>query len=166
MNSEGSKLRNDRFGIKACPQPGSTVAYTAGDLIGTKMTYDDVVPNDYGGGSIKSVTILDFNKQDKALDLLFFAEDLASGTGAGTNWATGDNAALDVASSDLVNCIGVVSIGTGDYSAFNDNGVATVETDIPFYVRGKNLYGLMVARGTPAFESASCLYTRIGIERD
>ena len=145
----------------------SGATYAAGDLVGTKMTFEDVIPEDYGGGSIRSVRLIDYNDQMAAMDLLLFNDDITSGTGAGTNWATGDNVALDVADSDLTSLVAAISIGTGDYKSFADNAVAEVEVDIPFYMEGtRKLYGLLVARGTSAFASTDDLIVTIGVERD
>ena len=160
MKSEGSKLYNSRWVAEAHAYP-STVAYTAGDLMGTKLTFADVIQADYGGGEITSVTVVDLAKQLTAMDLLLFDE-----LSTGTAWATGDNAALDVADADALNCIGKISIGTGDYSSLNDNAIATKSTSLPFYVRGRNLYGLLVTRGTPTFADTDDLTVKISIERD
>ena len=164
MKSEGSKLYNNRWVAEAHAYP-STVAYTAGDLVGTKLTFADVIQADYGGGEITSVTVVDLAKQLKAMDLIVFSEDLATGTGA-TNWSTGDNAALDVADSDALNCVGKISISTGDYASLNDSAIATKSASLPFYVRGRNLYGLLVTRGTPTFADTDDLTVKISIERD
>lgn len=165
---EGVKLYNSRWVKSARPTTPSTSTggYSAGDLIGTKMTFADVISADQGGGSIVGAIVVDLSKQNSALDLLLFGDDLDSGTGAGTTWATGDDAALDAADSDLATCIGHISIGTGDYSILNDNSIANVSTNLPFYISGKNLYGLVVARGTPTFASTDELEIRLLIERD
>jgi hypothetical protein len=137
-------------------------------LIGTKITFEDVIQADYGGGAIVSALVINKMDQKPALDLLVFQEDLDSGTGAGTNWATGDDAALAVVSSDIVNCIGHISIGTGDYSDAGSCVVANVSANIPFSIKSRKLYGLLVARGAMDMTSGSTddLIVGLGIERD
>lgn len=164
-NSEGSRLYNNRWMTEAHPYP-NTDAYGAGDLVGTKMEFADAIQADYGAGEIVSVVVVDKDKQSKALDLLIFTEDLAANTGAGTTWATGNNAALRVADSDAMNCIGKISVSTGNYSVLSDNSIAVTTTGLPFYIKGsRSLYGLVVSRGTPTY-STDGLLIRLGIERD
>ncbi len=166
MAGEGNQVHANRWVIAARPH-NSTAAYGTADLVGTKMTFEDVIPEDYGGGSIRSVQVLDYSDQMAAVDLILFGDELASNTGAGTTWATGDNAALDIADSDALNIIGAVSIGTGDYHTFSDNAVAVKQVDIPFYIRGRNLYGLLVSRGAPTYGgSTDEIVVSIGVERD
>jgi len=164
-NSEGSRLHNNRWVTEAHPYPLSTTAYAAGDLIGTKMTFPDVIQADYGGGEITNVTVIDKGKQLKALKLLIFEEDLGANTGVGTTWSTGDNATLRVADSDAVECAGVISIGTGDYTSLADNTIASKSASLPFYVKGRNLYGLLVSGGTGSYDSDD-IVIKLGIERD
>ena len=167
MLSEGTKFNNNRWVSSAHPHNSiSTGGYSAGDLIGTKMTFADVIPQDYGGGSLVSIQVIDKAKQSASMDLILFTEDLNSGTGAGTTWATGDDAALVVADSDLLNVAGVLSVGTGDYSIFSANSVAVASANVPFYLRSRNLYGLLVARGSGTFTSIDDIVVSIGVERD
>lgn len=170
MAGEGTKGFGNRWLITAHAYnsygTSSGATYAAGDLVGTKMTFEDVIPEDYGGGAIRSVRLIDYNDQMAAMDLLLFGADLSSSTG-GSMWATGDNAALDLADTDLTSLVAAISIGTGDYKSFADNAVAEKEVDIPFYLEGtRKLYGLLVTRGTPAYASTDDLIITIGVERD
>lgn len=166
-NTEGFKEHGNHVVVSAHAYPSTGAAYGAGDLVGTKMSFTDILVNDMGGAAIKSVQVVDKGKQVKALDLILFNENLASNTGAGTIWATGDNTALVVADSDLLNAVALVSVGTGDYSAFSANAIAVVTTDLPIYIRsGRGLYGLLVARGTPTYTSTDDLVVSLGVALD
>jgi len=167
MNSEGSKLHADHVIRSAYPAPGDSSAYADGDLIGTKLTFTDVVANDRGGGLIKNVIIVDLDGNSAEMDLFLFDTDLETntGTGAKTNWSTGDNAAADICDSDALNIIGAINISTGDYAAAGA-GIAAVEVDLPFYVPGRNMYGIVVSGGTPQFNSTGTLLVKLAIERD
>lgn len=166
--SEGTKLYNNRALIFAHAYNTAATGYAAGDLVGTKITFEDVIQTDYGGGAIISAVVTNKMDQKSALDLLVFQEDLDSGTGAGTNWSTGNDAALAVASSDIVNCIGHISIGTGDYSDAGACAVANVSANLPFSIKSRKLYGLLVARGAMDMTSGSTddILVGIGVERD
>ena len=163
MGSERLRVHGNRI-IRKMPCYTSTIAYGAGDLVGTKITFSDVITADQGGGSIKSLVLTDKSKQNSKLDLLLFDEEFSTGTG--TKWATGDNGALVVADSDAVNCIGIVNLATGDYSVLSANSIANTEVDIPFYLSGRHMFGLLVARGTPTYTSTVDLQLALGIERD
>lgn len=168
MKSEGTKSFGNRVLVQAHAYNTTATGYAAGDLIGTKITFNDVIQADYGGGAIVSALVINKMDQKTAMDLLVFQEDLASGTGAGTNWATGNNAALAIADSDIVNCIGHISIGTGDYSDGGECAVANVSANLPFSIKSRKLYGLLVARGAMDMTSGSTddIIVGLGIERD
>ena len=166
MTGEGRKANGNRWIIEAQPTL-STSAYDTGDLAGAKLTFEDVISEDYGGGAIVSMQVIDAAAQNAELHLILFDEDLNSGTGAGTNWATGDNVALSIASSDLANCVGVVDVSTGDYLAAAANSTAIKTHNVPFYLEGKRkLYGLLYVKGAPTYTASNALNIRLGIERD
>ena len=168
MASEGTKIYNNRVLVQAHAYNTVATGYVAGDLVGTKITFNDVIQADYGGGAVISALVINKVDQKSVVDLLLFQEDMASGTGAGTNWATGNNAALAVASSDIVNCIGHISIGTGDYSDGGACAVANVSANLPFSIKSRKLYGLLVARGAinQTGGSTDDIIVGIGVERD
>lgn len=168
MKSEGTKLFGNRVLVQAHAYNTAATGYAAGDLIGTKITFNDVIQADYGGGAIVSALVINKMDQKTAMDLLVFQEDLASGTGAGTNWSTGNDAALAIADSDIVNCIGHISIGTGDYSDGGECAVANVSANLPFSIKSRKLYGLLIARGAMDMTSGSTddIIVGLGIERD
>ena len=65
-----------------------------------------------------------------------------------------NNAALDIADSDIDRIIGVVSVAATDYAAFSDNSVATVKgIAMPYQcVEDEGtVYVAFVSRGTPTY---------------
>lgn len=121
----------------------NTDAYTAGDLVGGKLTLADVYPVGPQEPFLVSITVQDLTKQNAALDFVIFDSDPAATTFT-------NNAALDVADADLPKILGYVSLT--DYSSFNDNSVGSV-TNIGMSVKptGSALYAAIVARGTPTY---------------
>lgn len=130
-----------------------TSAYAAGDLVGTKMTFDfSGLRNESGCIIIDRVLVSDLAKQGADLDLVLFNADLA------TNISEMDNAAFDPSDADLANIEAVIPITTD--SAFSDNGVSFA-SDLQIGVHfGANaasqiLYGVLVSRGTPTYALGS-----------
>ena len=137
-----------------------TSAYASGDLIGDdKITLGDAVISRGYGGLIESVVITDLGKQSASIDVVFFTSDPS-----GTTFT--DNAALDIADTDLVKIVGVAAVA--DWYAFNDNSVGQVlNLALPFVLRDdENLYAALVSRGTPTYASTSDLTLRVGVLRN
>ena len=147
------------------PVVSTTPAYTAGDSIGGKLTLTKIVdprksinatpsavPTFFGSGIIQSIVLVDQAKQSLAVDILFFNSDPSATTFT-------DNAVLDVADADLLKAIGHVSILAADYTALNDNSLATkTNLGIAFNTTGSTtLYAAIIARGTPTFAATNDL---------
>lgn len=131
-------------------------AYSAGDLVGGKLSFSSAVRSAGGGGMLHTVVITDLGKQDAVLDLVLFDSDPS-----GTTFT--DNDPLDVADADLTKIVGVVQVLT--YTDFNDNSVACEPAaGIVFKLAsGTTLYGALVARTAPTYASTSDLTVRLGI---
>jgi hypothetical protein len=131
----------------------STTAYTAKDQFGTKLTFKNAVPNDIGGGVIKSAKLVDTSMMQKRTKLLLFNQDLA------VTSATGDNAALNIADADLSKLIGVVDFSTGTFTAIKDNAVAVVSNlNIGFDLPTDNkIYGVLETFGTGTYGSGETI---------
>jgi len=159
--SEGVKRYANRTVVSDRPTTPSTGAYSANDLIGTLMEFDNVIQADMGGGLIHHVLVTDMANQTEALKILLFDTELSTGS----NWATGDASALTLDDDDVENCIGIVDVDSASFVSAANNAVASVEVHLPFYITGRKLYGLVQAVGTPTYASDD-LIVRIGIERD
>lgn len=121
----------------------NTDAYTAGDLVGTKLTLPGVF--EYGPMEpyLVSIAVQDLTKQNAALDFLFFDSDPTATTFT-------NNAAFDVADADLNKILGYASLT--DYTSFADSSVGSVGS-LGLAVRpaGSALYAAIIARGTPTY---------------
>lgn len=141
-----------------------TSAYATGDLIGKHtggyLTFANAIG--VGGTKLISARLIDQAKQAAAIDLVLFS------TIPNTNTLT-DNGALDVADADLLNYLGHISFVAGSYAAFADNNAAILR-DLQLGLNpasnDKNIYGLLVSRGTPTFAAATDLAVAITLERD
>lgn len=126
-----------------------TNAYTAGDLIGGKMTFDlsDFRDRDI---FIRSAFVYDQSKNDKDYILVLFGADPAATTFT-------DQAAFDVDDADLTKIIGTISLAT--LTGFNDNGVSMVQAlalPIPLDPKGNmTLYAALVSVADPTFAAAT-----------
>ncbi len=70
-----------------------------------------------GCGIIQSVTVIDYDDQGSALDLVFFSESVNVGNQNGT-FMPSDNG--------MEKCLGYISIGAADFLNLDQNQVATV----------------------------------------
>lgn len=121
----------------------NTDAYSAGDLVGGKLTLADVFLNGAKEPFLTSITVQDLTKQNAALDIVFFDADPAATTFT-------NNAALDIADADLPKVIGYAQVV--DYASFNDSSVGCV-SGLAMAIRptASTLYACIVSRGTPTY---------------
>lgn len=148
-------------------------AYADGDLIGGKLTIPvdrftnqdaakfGTPANAVRTGLVQSVSVIDQARQAAAVNLYLFDKDPSATTFTA-------NAPLNIASADMLNCIGNVQIGTGDYKSVASGSVATERNaGLVFRVQsGDNLYGALVSGGTPTYAGSSDLGLRIGMLLD
>jgi hypothetical protein len=141
-----------------------TAIYASGDLIGKHsggyLTFAKAIG--VGGTKLISARLIDQAKQAAAIDLVLFS------TPPNTNTLT-DNGALDVSDTDLPFYLGHISFVAGSYAAFGDNNAAilnNIQLGLNPASNDKNLYGLLVSRGTPTFAAATDLAVSISVERD
>lgn len=88
--------------------------YTAGTLLGHKLTLSNPAIELGGSGIIQGVTIYNQGGESPDLDIILFNENPASTTFT-------DQAALDVDDNDLDKVSGLISVTS--WSAFSDNSV-------------------------------------------
>jgi len=136
--------------VDVTPTITSGTAYAAGDAVGGLMKFEDVVDGEGGHGEIRKVVITDKGAQNAAFDLVIFS---------GTFTPTANDAELDISDADLLNSLGVISVGSGTYVSFKDNSVATYVCNPPFpFVLGAgvtDLYTQAKTEGTPTYTSTS-----------
>ena len=146
--------------IVQTPTVTAAGAYTAGDAVGGLLTFANAGDASYSSGVIDAVIVIDKDSEDVALELHLFNV---------TFTATADNAAFDPSDADLANYIGYIEIGTGDYTAFNDNSVACVKNqNLQFNLvdAGTSLFGQLVTRGTPTYTATTDITVKVVIQQD
>lgn len=136
-------------------------AYSAGDLIGGKLTLAGAAAETpsgtpSGGGLIQSVIITDLAKQNITKDVVFFDANPSNTTFT-------ENSALDIHDTDLLNIAGIAQVA--DWFNFGDNSVGqALNLAIPYVISGDTaLYAAIIERGAPTYVSTSDLTIRVGL---
>lgn len=139
----------------------STIAYTAKDQIGTKLTFKNAVQNEVGAAKIISAKLVDTAQQLKRTKLLLFNEALSAPSATDTD----DNAALIIVDADLDKFVGHIDFSSGTYTSLVDNAVAFVNgIDMGFELpTGSSLYGILQTLGTGVYASGQTLSVYLDI---
>lgn len=127
----------------------STSAYATRDSVGGEMEFTSMHEDTGGYVQIDAVMIEDRADNRAELDLLLFDQAIA---GTAT-----DNAAFDPTDADLANCVGIVTILSGHYSALNDNAIAFLETSIVAKCNATSIFGYIQTQSTPTYDSTADL---------
>lgn len=140
----------------------NTSAYTSGDELGTLLTISGAARYTAGGGYVRSITIVDKTQaQRSAIDVLFFDRSIS---------VAGNNNPFAPSDADMLNCLGLVAVATGDYNTAwagtPTNSVATkLVVDMPYVCSATSLFALLVVRGTPTYTSASDIVVSFTLEQ-
>ena len=132
----------------------NATTYADGDLVGTKITLTDVIPQ-RKGGILQTVVLHDLDAQDA--DLILIIWDLNPSSTTFTN-----NSVLDIADADLPNVIAKVRISNLDYDDFSDNSIGEVD-NLSIPLRGASLYAALVSDGATPTYTANGLSMSIGL---
>lgn len=154
-------------GYTATAAPTITVstspAYSAGDLVGGKLTLSSILRTSGGTALIQSLLLRDTSNQKAALELIIFDSDPSSTTFT-------DNAALSINAADVSKIIRRISIAAADYVTIGSIAVADVGpvSKVLKAATGVDLYAcLMAATGsTPTYASTSALSLTVGVLQD
>jgi hypothetical protein len=145
--------------ITQTPTITASSAYTTGNALGGLLTFADATR--WGSAFLRTVVVLDRSNQKSAVDLLLFNQTLAS--------TQTDKTAIAIGAADSLNCIGSISLVTGDYVSISSSiAVATKNGLIYPLVAGgsqNNLYGQLVVRGTPTYTASSAIQIKLVFER-
>lgn len=140
-----------------------TGAYTAGDCLGPLQTVTSVARYTGGSGMLRSIVIVDKTQaQRAAIDLVFFDRTVTTAA---------NNAPFQCSDADMLFCLGVVAVATGDYNTAWPgtplNSVATkiVADGLPLPLNGTSLFMQAVVRGTPTYTSTSDIVIALQIEQ-
>ena len=139
-------------------------AYTAGDAVGSLMTFTNITCSNMQKGQITSVQVTD--KSDQAVDYnLVMFKSLPGGTFT-------NDAPFDPSDDDLLLMLPVISIADTDHFSFNDNGMSSLAS---LFSNGQGysttslpgiIYASLVTEGTPTFSSTSDISVIIGFRCD
>jgi hypothetical protein len=121
----------------------ATTAYTAGDQLGTILTFTSAVRQAGATGVIQSATLLDQAAVVGAVDLYLFDRTVTLAS---------DNAAAAFSDADMLFCQGIISFpapqgGTG-------NSIATVVSGLGVACNVTSLFGALVTRSGHTFFGA------------
>lgn len=147
----------------AADSVAATTAYSSGDVIGDHLTVSKAVLDTKGTALLQSLTVLDKANQKSALDLIFFNEEPAASYGA-------NNSAYGLNDSDLSKVIGRISVAAADYVSSGSNNAEATLRNLGLLLqsleKSKDVYVLVVARGTPTFGANGDLIIKLGLLQD
>lgn len=140
-----------------------TAAYATGDCLGPLQTVASVARYTGGSGMLRGITIVDKTQaQRSAIDLVFFDRTVTTAA---------NNAPFQCSDADMLFCLGVIAVATGDYNTAWPgtplNSVATkiVADGLPLPLNGTSLFFQAVVRGTPTYTSTSDIVIALAIEQ-
>lgn len=136
-----------------------TSAYQSGDSLHTAdLTFENVVDTAGGSGLLVGLVIIDKANQAISTELWIFDAPLANTTHTA-------NAAWNLADADAGSFVGLLKSGT--WYASSNNAVTTRDwQEQPFQCApgSRNLYGVLVTRGTPTY-AADSLVVKLQIDQ-
>jgi len=134
-----------------------TNAYGNGDVVGGLLTFPLAFPTTLSG-ILEGVTVRDKQAANIQLDLVLFSDQPTAST-------TTDQGAPSIHANDVNKIVGVINIATADYTTINGKSVATKrDLGLPINSAGRNLYALLISRGTPTYTAASNLSLTIAVK--
>lgn len=143
--------------LSVTPTVSTTPAYTAKDAVGGLLTFTGAARAAGGTIRIEAAQVVDKGQQMKDLDLVLFDRTITAPT---------DNAIFAPSDAELAFCVGVVPIFAGSYSDLSTNSVASVTSGLTAVLNGSDLFGVLVARGTPTYTSTTDLVVTLSIAQD
>lgn len=139
--------------------PTTSQAYTAGDLMGSAALELSSVfrSTSVMTGLLQSIRLGDLTTQQGAFDFLLL--DTAT---TGTTYT--NDSAFDLGDGDIAKTLGHVELIESDYSAFNDNGIATVRNiGLPVQATtGTSLFVVSIVRSAPTYVTTGDLKAKFG----
>lgn len=142
--------------LQVTPTVSTTPAYTAKDAVGALMTFSNAARAAGGSIRVAAVQVVDKAQQMKDMDLILFDRTITAPT---------DNAIFAPSDTEVGYILGVVPIGTGHYADFSTNSTAHREVNIEGVLNGTDLFGVLVARGTPTFVATTDIVVTVTVER-
>jgi hypothetical protein len=144
--------------LAATPTVSTTPAYTAKDAVGGLMTFANAARISGGTFMLNGLTLLDKGQQMKDLELFLFDRSIT---------APIDNSIFAPTDTELSYCVAQVLISAGFYGDLSTNSVATLSgINKEITLNGTDLYGVLVARGTPTYTSTTDLVLALDLIQD
>ena len=136
----------------------TTAAYTAGDAVGTLLTFANAAKVGTGGGVLTDVVLVDDAGQDAELELWLFD----------TTFLATDAAAFAPAEASLHTLIGVIKSTDGVWVAAGTPSVNHIQGVVRYdcAASGTSIFGHLVCRGTPTYAAVDDLTVRIKLLQD
>ena len=136
-----------------------TSIYADGDVLSDTATLTNAMRVAAGGGTLRSIVLIDEDDQGTALDVVFFKATQSLGT---------KNSAPNISDSAARDCLGSVNIATTDYIDLGGVRVAT-KRDLNLALESASgsrdiFIGTITRGGTPTY-TANGLRVKIGIEQ-
>lgn len=141
--------------LQVTPTISTAPAYTAKDAVGGLMTFANAARASGGTIWIDRVQVVDKGQQMAALDLVLFDRSITAPT---------DNAVF--APTDTEAGYAVAAIPIYDYRDLSTNSVADRPVGLEAVLNGTDLFGVLVARGTPTYTSTADLVVSLTIAQD
>ncbi len=148
--------------VAVTPTISTSPAYTSGDQLGGIMTIPNVVRQDSNTGigscELRSVTILDADKQNAAIDIWFFK--------VSPTVTSADNGAFAMtAANQAAQCIGAISVGTsysGAAAVSTSSGAEGRNIGLPMNIAftataNTSVFAIAIVRGTPTYTTTTSL---------
>lgn len=157
LGSQWSHVRQDVLPVQVASAglTTATTAYTAGDQLGSVMTFAGASFVTGGAGVILDVSITDYSKITGAIELWIFS---ATPAGIGS-----DNAAITF--TDTTSCVGTIYVPAPSQSALSS--VATItNVNLTYTCAATSLFVVMVTQsGHTFFGAATDLKVMLGLQR-
>jgi hypothetical protein len=142
----------------------SDPAYSSGDQIATVLEIENAFV-DGVGLKLESVSLIDKGDQKAPIDILFFDDEPIV--------SSADNSPVDISSTQLEKCIGILSLQSSDYKTIkaSTNAIAT-KSNINLILKNKRalpngastLWVLLISRGSPDWTAGENLILKLGME--
>ena len=143
--------------IQQTPTVTAATAYATGQVIGTLLTFANAGRAAGGNGTLQDAVVLFADSQTQPMDLIIFSANPTATTIA-------DRGAFALATADVTKVLRVIHLS--DISSLGTPSIAELHGLATKYVAdgSGNLYGVLVARGTPTFGTATGVTIQIGVE--
>lgn len=139
-----------------------TSIYAAGDQLGSLLTLSNAVALEGGNSILRSVSVIDKDKEKAVIDILFFSAD--------PTLVSADNAALNISDANMaLYFLGKVSVASADYTDLSASSVASLNNlnlILQSAATSTTIYAAMkILSGTPTFTATGDLQIKFGIEQ-